>query len=93
MEKAEGVQEKYNVFMEVYRIDVMRFVPKYKPREEGKRTGSMQGVSEQRERGMKHGKDERETEIKKQGKLQIIKEQLHESKEGRKKRENMERTL
>ena len=34
--RAKEVQEKYNIFMETYRAGVTKFVPKYKPREEGK---------------------------------------------------------
>ena len=35
MVKLRGVQEKYNIFMEVYREGVRRYVPKYRPKEVG----------------------------------------------------------
>ena len=37
MLQTRGVQKKYDIFMNYYREGVMKFVPKYKPREEGRK--------------------------------------------------------
>ena len=37
MVQTRGVQKKYDIFMNYYREGVMKFVPKYKPREEGRK--------------------------------------------------------
>ncbi|MPD04379.1 hypothetical protein E2C01_100064 [Portunus trituberculatus] len=60
MENSETVQEKYN------KTGVREYVPKYRPKEQGKKKiGLMQGVLGQRRKEMEHGKGGEETEIQK----------------------------
>ena len=63
MMRAKEVQEKYNIFMETYRAGVTKFVPIYKPREEGKQDWFNARCASVKERRDGHGKDGKETEI------------------------------